>query len=131
MTKRAFLPALLGLILLMSVACFFGGDEETSEQASDSASTSPIQSATAGGLFLQLVEPPELEVFTDTAAMTVAGRTRIDAMVTINDTIVEPNIDGEFSLDIELIEGPNIIEVVASVASGEQMDFVLVAIYVP
>ncbi len=87
--------------------------------------------ATAGKLFLQLVEPTDFEVFTDVASMTVAGRTRVDAMVTIGDTIVEPNIDGEFALDMDLAEGPNIIEVVASVASGEQMDFVLVAIYVP
>ena len=63
--------------------------------------------------------------------MVVTGRTRIDAMVTINDTVVEPNIDGEFSLDMDLEEGPNIIEIVSSVASGEQMDLVLVAIYVP
>ena len=80
---------------------------------------------------MQLVEPAETEVFTDVGSMAVAGRTRVDAMVTINDTIVEPNIDGEFSLDMALEEGPNIIEVVASVASGEQMDLVLVAVYVP
>ena len=80
---------------------------------------------------MQLVEPAEVEVFTDVGSMTVAGRTRVDAIVTINDTMVEPNIDGEFSLDMALEEGPNIIEVVASVASGEQMDLVLVAIYVP
>ena len=147
MSKRALLPALLGLLLLTSTACFFGGgDEETSEQTGDSAtaasdsetnqaadtgSPSPTQVATSGELFLQLVEPTELEVFTDVAAMTVAGRTRIDAMVTINDTVVEPNIDGEFSLDMDLEEGPNMIEVVASVASGEQKDFILVAVYVP
>ena len=53
------------------------------------------------------------------------------AVVTINDSLVEPNIDGEFSLDVPLDVGPNIIEVVASVASGEQMDLVLVAIYLP
>ena len=80
---------------------------------------------------MQLVEPSEFEVFTDAGSMTVAGRTRIDAMVTVNDTIVEPNIGGEFSLDMALEEGPNIIELVASVASGEQLDLVLVAIYVP
>jgi hypothetical protein len=34
-------------------------------------------------------------------------------------------------LDVPLDVGPNIIEVVASVASGEQMDLVLVAIYLP
>ena len=151
MSKQVLISAFLGLLLLTSTACFFGGGEENSEQteapsntasiptatetpaveASDPVTPSPTQVATTGGLFLQLVEPAELEVFTDTGSMTVTGRTRVDAMVTINDTIVEPNIDGEFSLDMTLEEGPNIIEVVASVVSGEQMDLVLVAIYIP
>ena len=52
----------------------------------------------------------------------------MDAVVTINDTVVEPNIDGEFSLDVTLETGANIIEVVAS---GEQMEILLVAIYLP
>ena len=82
-------------------------------------------------MFLQLVEPTETEVFIDVGSLAVAGRTRVDAMVTINDTIVEPDIDGGFSLDVPLEEGPNIIEVVSSVAGGEQMDLVLVAIYLP
>ena len=155
MIKRTFFSAFLGLLLLTLTACFFGGGEdaleETLEQAelpsitapvavatqapaveaSATITPSPTQVATTGELFLQLVEPAEVEVFTDVGSMTVAGRTRVDAIVTINDTMVEPNIDGEFSLDMALEEGPNIIEVVASVASGEQMDLVLVAIYVP
>jgi hypothetical protein len=44
--------------------------------------------------------------------------------------VVEPGLDGQFSLGIYLEEGSNIIEVVASVASGEQKDVVLVVIYV-
>ena len=55
----------------------------------------------------------------------------MDAVVTINDTVVEPNIDGQFSLTVDLEDGPNIIEVVASVASGEQLDLVLVVFYLP
>ena len=153
MSKRAFFPLLLGLLILTFTGCLFGGEgsEEALEQTeaastavpvptatsapasedSSAANLTPTQVATAGELFLQLVEPTETEVFTDVGSMTVAGRTRVDAMVTINDTIVEPNIDGEFSLNLVLEEGPNIIELVSSVASGEQMDLVLVAVYVP
>lgn len=80
---------------------------------------------------MRLADPAELEVVTETDSMTVAGLTRVDAMVTINDSIVEPNIDGEFSLDMTLVESPNVIEVVVSVASGEQKDLVLVAVYAP
>lgn len=149
--KRKLFTAFLVIVLLSLVAYIgYDGDEppdqastatqtagvltETQAPAVDSSDTvtpSPTQVATSGELFLQLVEPTELEVVTGAGSMTVAGRTRVDALVTINDTMVEPNIDGEFSLEIALEEGPNIIELVASVASGEQMDLVLVAIYVP
>jgi len=156
MSKRALFLLFLGLLALTLVACGGsdgegGGDE--APQPTDSApqatlipantvSPNPTQPpatetpvptlvATEGDLFLQLISPPETEVFTDTGTLAVVGRTRVDAVVTINDTVVEPDIDGEFSLDVPLEEGPNIIEVVASVASGEQMDLVLVAIYLP
>ncbi len=92
---------------------------------------SPTPLATEGGLFLQLERPEGLELLTEDAALEVVGRTRVDAVVTINDTIVEPDIDGRFSLTVDLETGPNIIEVVASVASGDQEDLVLVAIYIP
>ena len=82
-------------------------------------------------LFIQLVEPADLETISDEATFTVVGRTRIDAIVTVNDTIVEPDIDGIFSSTVDLEEGPNIIEIVASVASGDQEDIVLVVIFLP
>ena len=84
-----------------------------------------------GELFLHLEQPEEFEVLTAESILEVVGRTRIDALVTINDTIVEPDIDGRFILDVDLEEDPNIIEIVASVASGEQKDLVVVAIYIP
>ena len=81
---------------------------------------SDAELATDGGLFLQMVSPLETEVLTSEPSLDIVGRTRIDAFVTINDTVVELGIDGQFSLGIDLEEGPNIIEVVASVARGEQ-----------
>ena len=41
----------------------------------------------------------------------------VDAVVTVNDTLAEPGIDGRFSLEVGLDVGANIMEVVAS---GEQ-----------
>lgn len=89
----------------------------------------PTPLATEGDFFLQLVEPIGTEIFTDKESLKVVGRTRVDAVVTINDTVVEPNIDGEFDLEVDLELGPNIIEVVASIANGEQEALLLVAIY--
>ena len=82
-------------------------------------------------LTLELLQPEELEVITEESTIELVGSTRVDAVVTINDTVVEPNGDGLFSLAVDLEEGPNLIEIVASVASGEQKDLVLVVIYLP
>ena len=60
----------------------------------------------------------------------MVGRTRVDAVVTVNDTVVEPDGDGRFEATVQLEEGPNIIEIVSSVASGEQLELVLVVIYI-
>ena len=151
MSKQLIFPVFLGLLILGLTGCIIGGgDEETAGPAEGETPATTVevpaptatavpptpvpaetQVATEGELFLQMIEPTENEIFTESGTLTVTGRTRVDAVVTINDTIVEPNIDGEFSLDVTLEEGPNIIEVVTSVASGEQMDQVLVALYVP
>ena len=82
-------------------------------------------------LTLELLQPEDLEVITEQSRIELVGSTRVDAVVTINDTVVEPNGDGLFSLAVDLEEGPNLIEIVASVASGEQKDLVLVVIYLP
>ncbi len=98
MSKRALFPTFLGLLLLTLIACGGFGGEEASEQT-DAASTAapsptatqapptgppiPTPVATEGDLFLQLVEPTETEVFIDVGSLAVAGRTRVDAMVTI------------------------------------------------
>ena len=87
--------------------------------------------ATESEFFLQLVEPADLEVITAESTIEIIGRTRVDAVITVNDTSVEPDGEGVFSSEVELEEGPNIVEIVSSVASGEQADLVLVVIYVP
>ena len=149
MSKRAILPLALGILILSLPACLgsigkvsHDPTDEPDAAATDSpgslipavapgtSDTSTSLVAKEGNLFLQLIEPAETEVITGLPSLTVVGRTRVDAVVTIDDTWVEPNIDGEFALEVPLEEGPNIVEVVASVATGEQMDLVLVAIYV-
>lgn len=82
-------------------------------------------------LTLELLDPEDLEVITEEPVIEVVGSTRVDAVVTVNDTVVEPDGQGLFSLGVDLEEGPNLIEIVASVASGEQTDLVLVVVYLP
>ena len=70
--------------------------------------------------------------FVSTDTVDVVGRTRVDAAVSVQDTFVEVDEDGRFELTVELVEGPNIIEVVASVGTGEEeKSAVLIVSYEP
>ena len=91
----------------------------------------PTATPAPGEFVLHIVEPVEAETLTANPTLLVSGRTRVDAVVTVNDTFVDPDIDGRFSAEIPLDEGPNIIEVVASIATGEELSIVLVVIYEP
>ena len=61
----------------------------------------------------------------------VAGRTRVDAAVTVDDAFVDVNDEGIFEATVELEEGPNLIEVVASVGTGEEEAIVLIVSFEP
>ena len=75
--------------------------------------------------FLELDSPGVREAVVTDPSLTIEGRTRIDAFVTVNEHVVEPNIEGRFRQVVELVPGLNIIEVIASTAGGEQKSVVL------
>ena len=54
-----------------------------------------------------------------------------DATVSVNGTLVIPSQDGDFSTEVSLEEGPNLIEVIASILTGDQKGTVLTVIYIP
>jgi hypothetical protein len=93
--------------------------------------TPTLDPLSAGDFFLEIVEPAQDELIVDTSSFTIVGRTRADAVVSINDLIVEPDVTGIFTATQALAEGPNIIEIVASVGLTDQLDHVLAVIYAP
>ena len=80
---------------------------------------------------LHIITPEFDDSFSDTATIVVSGRTRVDAIITVNDAFVEPDADGVFSVEVTLDVGPNTIEVVASISTGEELSSVLSVIYAP
>ena len=84
-----------------------------------------------GEFFLNIEEPESIESIVAEASITIVGRTRIDAVVSVNDVFAEVDEDGRFRVPMELEEGPNIIEVVASVGTGLELVEILVVIYSP
>ena len=99
----------------------------TSTPAPPTATPFPL----GGEFFLNLIEPGELDVFAENSSLLIAGQTRVDAVVTVNDDIVSPDADGMFEHTVSLEEGINIIEVVGSVSSDEQKSYVITVVYLP
>ena len=100
--------------------------------SSGSTTTSDPNGQTATGtFFLDIETPAEADAFVSTDILEVAGRTTLDAIVIVNDSIVDIDADGRFVSSVILTEGPNVVEVVASSADGEQLDRVLLIIYEP
>jgi hypothetical protein len=84
-----------------------------------------------GAFFLHIAEPESGEAIVTTSTFDVVGRTSVDALVSVNDEFPEVAVDGTFTSTVVLEEGPNIVEVVASTAAGDESSEVLLIIYEP
>ena len=81
--------------------------------------------------FLSIESPATKEVVIKEPLITIIGSTRLDAVVTVNDKVPLVDIQGRFQQEIQLDPGGNIIEVIASSASGEEKSTILAVILVP
>ena len=80
---------------------------------------------------MQIEEPESVESVVAESTITVTGRTRIDAAVSVRLEFADVDEEGRFSVLVLLEEGPNIIQVVASLGSGEELVEILVVVYSP
>ncbi|MDA0676510.1 MAG: hypothetical protein O2788_00710 [Chloroflexi bacterium] len=84
-----------------------------------------------GAFFLEMTSPADTEVYVSQASYEFSGRTTVDALVSVNDYVLDVDEEGRFGFNMDLEEGPNVIEVIASNTAGEQQGKVLLVIYVP
>ncbi len=108
-----------------------GKPEATAEPAETETPTATPTPDPLVEFYLIIESPESRETIVADQGLTVIGRTRIDAVVSVNDVFAEVDEDGRFWVPIVLEEGPNIIEVVVSVGTGEEQSEVLVVIYSP
>jgi hypothetical protein len=89
----------------------------------------PSQSSSNQDLVLEIDEPDD-ESVVKVSTISLSGTASPDAEVTVNGISV--NVDkGNFTTMIELEEGPNSIEILASDAKGHKNSQVLTVIYIP
>ena len=78
---------------------------------------------------LTITEPLD-ETTVYTADLVVEGQTEPDAVVSVNEAVVDVDAEGKFSTMVTLEEGPNPIEVLASDFEGNEGSVTLTVIYV-
>ncbi|MBN2239997.1 MAG: DUF4382 domain-containing protein [Dehalococcoidales bacterium] len=83
------------------------------------------------GFFLNITSPSQSEVIVATDTLRIAGQTSVDAAVSIGDEFIDVDIDGNFSSNVLLEDGVNIVEVIASIATGQQYEQIITVIYAP
>ena len=118
------------LVLLVVVAC---GPRAPVSPTRTPTPAPGVPGATPSMPALSLViTAPQDEVVVKDAILRVVGRTSPDAVVSVDGRIVRTvDIEGNFSALVSLVEGPNLLVVIATDYRGGQASQVLTVIYAP
>ncbi len=132
--------AALILMLLLTLTIFTSGcaKEEAIHTPTPTSVITPTptakQTPTPTVLLLQITQPID-GAQVSTSAVLVTGKTIPGAVVSvsIDDTVEIANIDqnGNFSVTVNLEEGPNLIEIITSDLQGNEKSSTIAVIYVP
>ncbi|HEX8990417.1 MAG TPA: hypothetical protein VF784_01950 [Anaerolineales bacterium] len=113
-----------------------GSSPTAATQPSPASSQPPVPKTPAGQpsgnlpLSLQVVSPQDGTVV-NTNQIQVTGTASPGEVVTVNDNIILIGTDGKFQTTIALVEGPNLIEILASNDSGAETSMELTVTYAP
>jgi hypothetical protein len=81
-------------------------------------------------LFLQILSPQDEETVSN-PQIDVIGLAPVGAVISVNEDILIVGVDGQFKSIVALEEGLNLIEIVASDASGDETYLELTVAYEP
>ena len=134
--RRWLLPAAVAA-LLVTGACSSGTKSSpapatptpTTVAAITRTTQTPGTSATPQGFFLEVTSPAH-ESTVRVSPTEVRGRTASDAVVTVNGIVQKVDGTGGFSVMVNLTEGPNSIEVIASDFRDNQASKVITVVYI-
>ena len=83
-----------------------------------------------GTLWVHLFSPQD-EAVVQTAQIAVTGQAPVETVISLNDEIYVVSADQSFTIPINLEEGPNVLEFVASDLSGNEVTLILTVTYEP
>ena len=129
--------ALILIPLLVLIICSVGCAKEEiiyTPTTTLTVTPTPVITLTPTVLLLEITQPID-GAQVSTSAVLVTGKTIPGAVVSvsIDDTVEIANVDqnGNFSVTVNLEEGPNLIEVIASDLQGNEKSSTIAVIYVP
>lgn len=113
----------VGLVLSLSlIACATGTTtprEWVPPSGEPGATRLPPNLPAGAGPWVTILDPQE-NATVNTTPITLIGQAAPGTIITFNNEIVVVDQTGEFSVMLELDEGPNVIEIVASDAAGNE-----------
>jgi PBP1b-binding outer membrane lipoprotein LpoB len=118
MSKLKIYPLLILAILFLAACTAWPGATPASIEKKD------------GDLWVRLGAPQD-RMTVNTAQVEVNGQAPEETTITVNDNIIVVSPDQSFTSTVPLEVGPNVIEVVASNMSGNEVSFTLTVFYQP
>lgn len=132
--------SLASLVIAVGIGCTSITPSPTATPTPMAVNDTPTTTPTATAEPLPPVTPeefslsvssPENESVVDRSPIEVRGSSIVDAVVTVNGQVVDMGPQGEFAASVDLEEGPNVIEVIASDFAEHQEALALSIIYIP
>lgn len=117
-----------GLMLLAIILVAFIG--VGCQEAISPAPPEPPPTEPPASFFLDVVEPQD-ELMVAASPIRVGGSTSPGAEVSVNGELIDVGEQGDFAAMVELEEGPNVIEVIATDYEGNEAYRILTVIYLP
>jgi hypothetical protein len=125
------------VVMMLLCACAVGktalssNDQSTVTNTQAAAITEgTIYTSDDGSLWVRILSPQDGDSFDD-PAITVSGQAPLDTVLSIGDAILYTDTSTDFSHTLQLQEGANLIEIVASNSAGSELDIILTVYFEP
>lgn len=123
------------IVLMLATACAsapFGASAPAATNPNIQPTLPPAQgpNASSGSLWMKVLSPKNGDTVT-TPTVTVIGQAPVETVVTVNDEIILVSQDQTFKQEVTLQKGSNLIQVLASDTSGNEVYVPITVVYKP